>query len=67
MVTFFMGQSRHAIESLAVLPVILGLTFVFRSIGLSYLEAVIALIGPRHEHLASRTQRGRRARRVDGL
>ena len=52
MVTFFMGQSRHAIESLAVLPVILGLTFVFRAIGLSYLEAVIALIGPRYEHLA---------------
>ena len=51
MVTFFMGQSRNGLESLAVLPVIIGLTFMFRAIGLSYLEAVIALIGPRHEHL----------------
>jgi len=49
-VTFFMGQSRYAIESLAVLPVIHGLTFIFRSIGLSYLEVVIALIGRRREH-----------------
>ncbi len=52
MVTFFMGQSRHAIESLAVLPVVLGFTFIFRALGLSYLDVVIALIGPRHEHLA---------------
>ncbi len=52
MVTFFMGQSRYPIESLAVLPVVLGLTFVFRALGLSYLEAVIALVGPRYEHLA---------------
>ena len=29
-VTFFMGQARFALESLAVLPVIHGLTFVFR-------------------------------------
>jgi len=50
-VTFFMGQSRYALESLAVLPVIHGLTFIFRSIGLSYLEVVIALIGRRREHL----------------
>ena len=32
-VTFFMGQSRYALESLAVLPVIHGLTFIFRSLG----------------------------------
>ena len=49
-VTFFMGQSRYALESLAVLPVIHGLTFIFRSIGLSYLEVVIALIGRNREH-----------------
>ena len=32
-VTFFMGQSRYALESLAVLPVIQGLSFVFRAAG----------------------------------
>lgn len=51
MVTFFMGQSQNALESLAVLPVIVGLTFVFRALGLSYLEVVIALLGRRREHL----------------
>ena len=50
LVTFFMGQSRMAVESLAVLPVISGLTFVFRSLGLSFQEAGIALLGPRMEH-----------------
>ena len=49
-VTFFMGQSRFALESLAVLPVIHGLTFFFRSLGLSYLEVVIALLGRDREH-----------------
>ena len=53
LVTFFMGQSRFALESLAVLPVIHGLTFVFRAIGLSYLEVVIALAGDRREHFRS--------------
>ena len=35
MVTFFMfmGQSRYALESLAVLPIVHGLTFIFRAIG----------------------------------
>lgn len=51
MVTFFMGQGRAALESLAVLPVINGLTFLFRSFGLSYQEAAIALMGDRGEHL----------------
>ncbi len=49
-VTFFMGQARFTLESLAVLPVIHGLTFVFRSIGLSYLEVAIALLGRQQEH-----------------
>ena len=44
MVTFFMGQSRMPIESLAVLPVILSLVFIFRSIGLSFQEVGIALL-----------------------
>ena len=50
-VTFFMGQSRYALESLATLPVIHGLTFIFRAVGLSYLEVVIARLGPHREHL----------------
>jgi hypothetical protein len=45
LVTFFIGNSRMAIESLAVLPVVNSLVFVFRSLGLSYQEAGIALIG----------------------
>lgn len=48
--TFFMGQSRHALESLPMLPVVHGLTFIFRAIGLSYLEVVIALLGDRRQH-----------------
>jgi Na+-driven multidrug efflux pump len=42
--TFFLGGSQRAIDSLAVLPVITSLTFLFRSIGLSYQEAAIALL-----------------------
>ncbi|MEN8153631.1 MAG: hypothetical protein ABFR75_06375 [Acidobacteriota bacterium] len=45
MVTFFMGKSRFPIESLAVLPVVNSLIFVFRSLGLSYQEVMIALLG----------------------
>lgn len=48
-VTFFVGQSRHALESLAVLPVIHGLTFLFRALGLSFQEVGIALFGDRWE------------------
>jgi O-antigen/teichoic acid export membrane protein len=44
MVTFFMGKSRFPLESLAVLPVINVLVFLFRSFGLSYQEVVIALM-----------------------
>ena len=49
MVTFFMGQSRSPLESLAVLPVVHGLTFIFRALGLSYQEVGIALLGDRWE------------------
>ena len=45
LVTFFLGKSRDALESLAVMPVIYGLSFVFRALGLSYQEVAIALIG----------------------
>lgn len=44
-ITFFVGKSRMAIESLAVLPVIHGLVFIFMSCGLSFHEASIALMG----------------------
>ena len=48
-VTFYLGQSRKAIESLAVIPVVTALTFVFRSFGLSFQEVGIALIGENWE------------------
>jgi Na+-driven multidrug efflux pump len=44
-VTFFLGRSYMAVESLAVLPVVNSLVFIFRSMGLSYQEVNIALIG----------------------
>ena len=44
-VTFFLGKSTMAIESLAVLPVVSSLVFLFRSMGLSFQEVNIALIG----------------------
>jgi hypothetical protein len=50
MVTFFMGQARFPVESLAVLPVVDSLSFIFRSMGLSYQEVAIALLGRRNEH-----------------
>ncbi|MFC1500014.1 hypothetical protein ACFL6T_03225 [Candidatus Zixiibacteriota bacterium] len=51
-VTFFMGHARYPVESLAVLPVLNALTFIFRSVGLSFQEVVIALVGRGREHLA---------------
>ncbi len=45
MVTFFLGKSNQAVESLAVMPVIYGLTFIFRALGLSFQEVAIALLG----------------------
>jgi len=49
-VTFFLVKSHMAIESLAVLPVIASLVFIFRSMGLSYQEVNIALIGNQKEN-----------------
>jgi hypothetical protein len=49
MVTFFLGHSRMAIESLAAYPVINSLVFIFRSLGLSYQEVGIALLGDGNE------------------
>jgi hypothetical protein len=44
LVIFFIGQSRMALESLAVLPVLSSFVFIFNSPGLSYQEVVIALM-----------------------
>jgi hypothetical protein len=48
-VTFFMGHSCMAIESLAVLPVVNALVFIFRSMGLSFQEVGVALLGEKKE------------------
>lgn len=45
LVTFLVARSRMPIESLAVLPVVTGLAFVFRSGGLAFQETCIALLG----------------------
>jgi Na+-driven multidrug efflux pump len=52
-VTFFMGRSAMPIESLAVLPVVNSLVFIFRSMGLSYQEVNIALVGERKQNYKS--------------
>ena len=52
-VVFFMGRAQAPLESLAVLPVINGLTFIFRSMGLAYQEVGIALVGDKLENLGA--------------
>lgn len=52
MLTFFMGRSVSPVESLAVFPVVLALSFFFRSLGLAFQDVAIALMGERFEHLA---------------
>ena len=43
-VTFFMGHARFPLESLAVLPVVNSLSFIFRAVGISYQEVAIAVL-----------------------
>jgi hypothetical protein len=50
LVTFFLGRSRSALDSLAVLPVVTGLVFVFRSGAIAYQEVAVALLGPARQH-----------------
>jgi len=50
MVTFFLSRGPNPVESLAVMPVIYGLTFIFRAVGLSYQEIAIALLGENREN-----------------
>jgi Na+-driven multidrug efflux pump len=49
LVTFFVARGRLPVESLAVLPVINSLVFIFRSVGLAYQEVGIALMGDHGE------------------
>jgi progressive ankylosis protein len=53
MVTFFLGQSRNSLESLAVMPVINALVFIFRSPGLSFQETAITMLGRSRDNLAT--------------
>ncbi len=48
--SFFLGRSRMPLESLAVMPVIGALVFLFRAVGISFMEAAIALMGKKFEH-----------------
>ena len=48
--TFFLGRSRFPLESLAVLPVISSLAFLFRTCGIACQEVSIALLGERGEN-----------------
>jgi hypothetical protein len=50
MMTFFMGRAAAPVESLAAFPVVISLTFIFRSMGLSFQETGIALMGRHFEH-----------------
>ena len=58
MMTFFMGRAVAPVESLAVFPVVFSLNFLFRSMGLSFQEVGIALMGRQHEHFRSLAQFG---------
>jgi hypothetical protein len=51
LLTFFMGRGVAPVESLAVFPVVQALSFAFRSLGLAYQDAAIALMGERFVHL----------------
>ncbi|HSW29399.1 MAG TPA: hypothetical protein VLH75_07965 [Longimicrobiales bacterium] len=51
MLTFFMGRSASPVESLAVFPVVQSFSFIFRSMGLSFQDAAIALMGHQHRNL----------------
>jgi hypothetical protein len=48
--TFFLARGSSPLESLAVLPVIVGLAFVFRTAGIAMQEVVIALVGDAGEN-----------------
>lgn len=49
-VNYFVSKSPLPIESLAVLPVVNSFVFIFRSLGLSYQEVGIALLGDKNQN-----------------
>jgi Na+-driven multidrug efflux pump len=51
-VTFFLGHGNRPLESLAIMPVLYSLTFVFRALGLSFPEAAIATLKDGEENRA---------------
>lgn len=53
MIVFLAGLGAYALESLAVLPVVNSLVFIFRAVGLSYQEAIIALLSDHEERRAT--------------
>ncbi len=53
LVTFFLGRSRAALDSLAVMPVVTSLVFAFRSGGIAYQEVGIVLLGDDREGFAA--------------
>jgi progressive ankylosis protein len=50
METFFLGGSRRALDSLAIMPVVTSFTFIFRSAALSYQEVAITLLDGTREN-----------------
>jgi hypothetical protein len=50
LVTFGLGHGRAPLESLAAWPVVIALVFLFRSGGLGFQEAAVALIGKDEAH-----------------
>ena len=50
LITFFIGKSHMALESLAVLPVVSSFVFLFRGVGLSFQEAAITMLGSSKEN-----------------
>lgn len=59
LVTFGLGHGRAPLESLAVWPVVIALVFLFRSGGLGFQEAAVALIGKSEEHAGEVARVGR--------
>lgn len=49
-VTFFMGYADKSLESLAVLPVLNSMIFIFSAVGLSYQEVALSLMGKNHHN-----------------
>ena len=43
-VTFFLGHGQHPLSSLAIMPVLYAVTFLFRALGLSFPEVAIATL-----------------------